>query len=475
MKSSRFEVLSSDEIRSIHDSSMHILTRIGLKIEYDEARTLLAENGATIKDDGVTVLLTPELVDEMLARVPASFSMSGPDGTFKFDVSTEGTIFASQGSPTKVFDEQDPRMPRDATLDDFVKYIRIMDSLQYISSTHLDVWPVDMPYEDMHVRTMTEWGKWSRKPFGMGCRGRAMSQDLMNLARIIIGDQDDLETNPRLIAFYNPISPLRLPHDLTEGLMVFADNKQPIIIAPAACGGTTAPVTIAGLLAQTNAEILATLVVAQLRSPGSPVLYGCVNSVMDPYTANVAWGSVETGLITAAAAQLARHYNIPSRAAGAITNANQFDMQNGIERFMTLFAAASAGINYITCAGTYASILASSLELLEIDDDLAGIMLRWKDGIAVNDETLALDQIETIANTPSKAFLTLKHTRTYARKEIFVPPLSTRLSVDSWIAKGMPSLLENARARVREVLSRDDAPRLSQETMDRLARYIKEK
>jgi len=142
---------------------------------------------------------------------------------------------------------------------------------------------------------------------------------------------------------------------------------------------------------------------------------------------------------------------------------------------MTMFAAANAGINYITCAGTYASLFASSLELLEIDDDLAGIMLRWKDGITVDDETLALDQIETIANTPSKAFLTLKHTRTHARTEIFVPPLSTRLSVDSWIAKGMPSLIENARAKVREVLSTDITPHLSEDTMARLSGYVKEK
>ncbi|MBN2152005.1 MAG: trimethylamine methyltransferase family protein [Candidatus Lokiarchaeota archaeon] len=459
MRMQRLAVLDPDEIARIHEASLRILSTTGVRVESARARELLSHRGAKPRGSGSHVnqlLFPPDLVEDSLKLVPPSFSLHGPDGTFRVDVSTEGTVFASQGSPTKVFDERDPSTPRDATVADFVSYLRVLDALPRISVSHLDVWPLDVDYGVMHACATIEWAKCCRKPFGMGCRGREASQDVINIARAIAegtGERQSIEKHPRLIAFFNPISPLRLPEGLLDGLLVFVTNKQPTIIAPAACAGTTAPMTIAGLLAQTNAEILATVTIAQLAEPGTPLLYGCVNSVLDPVTGNVAWGSPETGLITTAAAQLARFYHMPSRAAGAVTNANALDMQNGIERAMSLFMSTAAGVNYLTCAGTYASLLVSSLELLAIDDELAGACQRAVDGISVSGEALALGEIDTIAGTEGKSYLTSRHTQKAARKELFIPRLSDRLSHDTWVSRGMPGIIENARARVRDILA----------------------
>jgi trimethylamine--corrinoid protein Co-methyltransferase len=225
---------------------------------------------------------------------------------------------------------------------------------------------------------------------------------------------------------------------------------------------------------QTNAEILATNAVAQLASPGTPTLYGCVNSIMDPLTGSVAWGSTETGMITVAAAQLARRYHMPSRAAGAVTNANSMDLQNGMERFGTLFAAVGAGINYLTCAGTYASLLASSLELLVIDDELAGACTRYFEGIVINDDTIALKEIETVATSETKSYITSKHTRAAARTELFIPRLSDRLSLEGWILHGMPSIVSNARAKVDEILAQPAEPTIGQDIIDRMEAKVTE-
>ena len=43
-------------------------------------------------------------------------------------------------------------------------------------------------------------------------------------------------------------------------------------------GGTTAPLTLAGLLAVQHAELLAGLVLTQLARPGCPFLYGGTSS-----------------------------------------------------------------------------------------------------------------------------------------------------------------------------------------------------
>jgi trimethylamine--corrinoid protein Co-methyltransferase len=302
-----------------------------------------------------------------------------------------------------------------------------------------------------------------------------MSKDLIELISTIVDGEDTLIKNPRIIGFFNPISPLTLPRILLGGLSIFAQYKQPLIIAPAASGGLNAPITLAGLLVQTNAEVLSSIVLTQLINPGTPVLYGTVNTPIDPRTGNVAWGSIETSLITIASAQLAKFYNIPSRASGCITNSHIFDMQNGIERFNTLSSAAYAGINYITCAGTYECGLASSLELLVVDNELAGMISRALEGIEVDNDTLALKEIESVmlGEKNSLLYLGLKHTAKNIKKELFIPSLSERSSRNTWIKKGTLDLIEKAQNKIKDILASHKSYILEPELEKKIDDYIK--
>jgi len=431
-----------------------LLEEVGVNVDSEEARKLYQDYGAEIDDRTNYVKIPESLVTEEIKKVPDSFSLYGPDGQFSIEVGKNNVCFSTQGAPTKIVDEKNRLLTRDASLEDLRKFIKIVDYLEYISTSHLDLWPVDVPYITLHCHAIKEWVKNSQKPFGMGCRGKFMSNDLMRLVSLIVGGKDELLNNPRLIGFFNPISPLTLPRVLLSGLFVFAQHKQPLIIAPAASGGLNAPITLAGLLTQTNAEVLSSIVLTQLINPGAPVLYGTVNTPIDPRTGNVAWGSIETSLITIASAQLARYYNIPSRASGSITNSHTFDMQNGFEKFNTLSAAAYSGINYITCAGTYECGLASSLELLTIDNELAGIVSRGLNGIEVNEDTIALDQIKSVVrnNNPGSLFLGLRHTAKNIKRELYIPKLSERGTRNSWLKKGAQDIFDKAQSKVESIL-----------------------
>ncbi len=68
-------------------------------------------------------------------------------------------------------------------------------------------------------------------------------------------------------------------------MFICADYGQPLgHVARGASPGPTAPVTLAGLLAQQNANILAHVTLAQIYRPGTPVLYGTVSTI-----ANMRW------------------------------------------------------------------------------------------------------------------------------------------------------------------------------------------
>ena len=458
----KIEVLEKEEVDLIHGKTLELLEKIGIKVESEEARILLKNNGAHVDENTHFVKFPEKLVLEQLKHVPNSFTLWGSDGSYNFEVNTKSVNFATVGTPVKIYDPTEKKGVRKTVLADTVKQIRIVDSLKNICCSHVDVWPNDIPYLELHYHTIKAWAENSVKPYGLGCLGRIASQDMMDLTSVIVGGEEELKKKPRLIGFFNPVSPLMMSTLLLNGLFIFAKYNQPVIIAPAASAGSTAPVTLAGLLLQSNMETLSSIVLSQLINPSCPVFYSTMNAPMDPRTGNVAWGSIETGLITIGVAQLARYYNIPSRGPGLVTESKCFDIQNGSERFMTLFCAANAGINYITCAGTYESSLAESLELLVIDDELIDIVKRGMNGIKVDDNTLAINEIERVA-TEGKNYLMLKHTSKNIRKELFVPKLADRDRRGIWQRNGAKDIIERAREKVDRILESQKGPGISNE------------
>ncbi|NVM04841.1 MAG: trimethylamine methyltransferase family protein [Candidatus Helarchaeota archaeon] len=475
MRMKKIEILSKDEIETIHSSTMTLLESVGIQIEDPETRKLLKSKGAETDENSAFVKFSESFIKEQLKLVPNSFKLHGPDGSFNFEVNTVATQFATIGTPVKIYDPSKKTKVRKTILEDTIQQIRVVDSLKHINCSHVDVWPNDVQFTSIHAQCIYQWSKNTRKPYGLGCYGKVASQDMMNMVSIIVGGEEELIKKPRLVGFVNPTSPLQLPQIMTNGLQIFAKYKQPTIIAPEALAGSTAPVTLAGLLVQTNAEIIGGIILAQIYDPKSPVFFGTVSCVTDMRSGNTGLGALETGLITTGIAQLARFYKIPSRGVGGVTDSKCLDIQNGIERLQTLLLAAQAGINYITCAGTYESTLTEALELLVIDDELVGIVKRALEGITVNDETIALDVIKKIATSTEKgvSFLGEIHTLKHMKKELYIPKLMDRKRRTRWRKEGSRDLIEIAKEKIDEIIKSYIPPELPSDVDQKLQEYLK--
>jgi trimethylamine--corrinoid protein Co-methyltransferase len=477
MKMEKLKVLSKDEIELIHSTSLDLLSSVGIKIDAKDTRELLKKNGAEIDTSTNFVKFPEDLVREQLKKVPDSFKVYGPDGSFNFEINTNSMVFATIGTPVKIYDPSRKSGVKKTVLEDTIKQIRIVDALENIACSNLDVWPNDISYTAIHTHCIYQWARNTKKPYGMGCIGRLASQDMMNMVSLVVGGDEELIDKPRLIGYFSPTSPLHFPQIMTNGFEVFAKYKQPTIIPPEALAGTSAPVTLAGLLTQTNAEIIGGAVLSQIYNPGAPIFYGTVSHITDMRSGNSAMGSVETGLITTGIAQLARYYNIPSRGPGLVTDSKLLDLQNGFERYQTLLLAAQAGINYITCAGTYEATLVEALELLVIDDELAGMVKRALEGINVNEETIGLETIKKVATSdkPGANFLVEKHTRKFMRQELYMPihKLSNRDRRTTWRKKGSKDIIESAKEKVDQILNQFTTKSLPSDIDSELKNYIK--
>jgi trimethylamine--corrinoid protein Co-methyltransferase len=206
--------------------------------------------------------------------------------------------------------------------------------------------------------------------------------------------------------------------------------------------------------------------------PGAPVLWGTVSTVADMRTGNVAIGSFETGLITAAGAQLARFYKIPSRGVGGTTDSKLLDIQCGFERMMNLYAAYMSGINYITCAGTLERTVTGSHELMVLDNELAGMLKRVGRGIDVNEKTLAIDVINDLAW--SESYIDKMHTAENFRSEIFLSNLLDHQVRDAWATGGSKSILDRCADKVDEIVANHKPNKLSRALEDDMQRFIDE-
>jgi trimethylamine--corrinoid protein Co-methyltransferase len=319
----------------------------------------------------------------------------------------------------------------------------------------MDIWPNDIPMTTIHTESIWAWANHSRKPFGMGCYGYLPTLDMMRMMSIAVGGKEELRRRPRFFAICSVVSPLQMAQIQLEGMFLCADYGQVMTLAPEAIAGATAPVTLAGLLVQENAGIMAHITLAQCYRPGTPVLYGTVSTIANMRLGTVALGAVETGLITAGSAQLARSYGLPIRSVGATTESKTEDIQAGLERTGTLLPAVLAGVDFITCAGTLDSTMMESDALLVLDDEWCGAMLRLARGIEVNDESLALDLIRKINFTGN--YMSEQHTANLFRKEHFIPKLLPREPYEAWEKKGSRTAMDLARERAHQILANHHA------------------
>ncbi len=343
---------------------------------------------------------------------------------------------------------------RHTTLSDVADLIKLSDALESYSGPHSGaIMPhiEGVPDAVAHVNGYLTSVRNSSKIIKGSCRGKKVAQDCIRMAAVIAGGEAELTRRPNVFTTSNVISPLEMNNVQTEGLIEYARHGLPVDIASEPQMGATSPVTIAGTLAQSTAEILAGVVIAQLVNPGTPVLMGTVGAAMDMRNGSIALGGIEAGMINVAHAQIAQFYGIPSRGTGCNTDSKCLDIQAGIEKAVTHFMPALAGINMIFYPGTMDHAKTVSLESLLIDDEICAMAFRALQGIKVDDDSLALAVIEKVG--PGQHYLGQKHTMLNLKSEQFIPKIANRQSFEDWRNTGAQDLWQYAKQEVKKILA----------------------
>jgi len=252
-------------------------------------------------------------------------------------------------------------------------------------------------------------------------------------------------------------------------MLLCAEHGIPMIYIGSPMMGATAPVTMAGCIAQANAEALSGLVIHQLKCPGAPFIYGADATTLDMRTMIFAYGAPELQLMDIAFADLARRYELPLFCIGGATDAKALDAQAGVEVGISLLVSALNRANLIHDVGYLESGLCSSGESVVLADEVIGMVKRYLGAFEIRDDTLALDVVDRIG--PMGDFLSDEHTLDNFRRDVWYPTVFDRRRFDVWSADGAEPINRPLRKKALAILADHQSPTLSArqiKTMDEI-------
>jgi trimethylamine--corrinoid protein Co-methyltransferase len=445
------QVLSDDEIKDIHEASLVILRDTGVMVHHEEVLGLLGEAGAKI-DNGNNIARLPEkLVMDSVAKAGKKYILYGrdPERQVRFGYGD----FVQMSSPGQyIWVDSQTNKRRAATVQDARDAIRLGDALENINIVGSMAQPDEIPESYRSVFLTGELVKGTSKPSRSWVYKGQAADYVLEIYRTVAGGEAALRERPMIETFMEPISPLQLPKDGLDIVKKFVQAGQPVSIGPMAMTSGTAPGTLAGTLAQENAEILAGVVVTQLLAPGTEVTYGGIPHIMDPRTAICSFGSPEQGLMGVAMVQMARLYGFPVYINVGLTDAKVPDAQAGIEKGTSMLLGALAGADMFGHCGICGTDHGGSLNWLVVDNELAEYVKRIARGFEVNTDKLATEVVNAVG--PKGNYLAEEHTARHFREELWLcSQLWTRQSFDAWENDGSKSFAERIEDELQRILT----------------------
>lgn len=463
----QFRVLSDGQIENIHLATLEILRRTGVLVFDDQALALLQQAGAEV--DGNRVRIPAGLVERALASAPPCVTVCDRDGQPAMYLEDRRAYYGT-GSDTPYVIDLHTGQRRKAVKADVANMARVCDALPHIDFIMCMGLASDVtsPISDRHhfEAMVTNTGK----PIVFTAWNLEGLRDIVEMAEAVAGGAEALRRNPFAVLYAEPSSPLQHSRDAVAKLLYMAEKGLPIIYTPGLMMGASGPVTLAGALAQANAEILSGLVMSQLRQEGAPFIYGGATALMEMRTTIICYVAPEFLLNTAALTDMAHHYRLPMFSFAACSDSQVFDQQAGLEAGLWTLLAALSGGNLCHDVGYIGSGLTACFEMLLLGNETVGFLKRFMQGVQVNEETLALDVIDRVG--PGGHFLGEEHTRRHFR-ESWYPSLVDRNNYDTWVEKGSLTLGERANRQVRQILETHQPEPLPEEVQQKLSDIIR--
>lgn len=443
--------LSEEEKRIIHNDSIEILEKTGIKFPSEKALDLLEKGGAKIDWDRRVAYISEAMVEKALETAPKAFILGARNQKYDFSMPSDFTACNLDGCGTFAIDFETGRK-RSATLSDVKNAAKVFDEMD----TGMVLWPpvsaADVPRGSESIVAAAA---------SMAVTGKHVQDEIKTLKEIpyliqilkaILGSEEEIAKRKIYSVTYCTVAPLCHDGEMLEANMELTKYGIPILTYPMPACGTTGPASLYSSVALANAEGLSALVVFQLSNPGTPVIYGSALGTVNVRNGIFLEGTAEGALLTGSMADMARYYGIPNTSAGCLTDAKEPGMQAAIEKVITTLPLVMNGVDVVQGIGLLEGSMTLSLEQIVIDNEIMHHCRRISEGIDISSEKNFLGDIAEVGH--GGHFLKQKNTRkAFRSREFYFPELADRNSYDEWISLGRPDMFSNARKKVEKILA----------------------
>ena len=468
----RLQVLTEEQVDAILDASVRILATTGVRFDAEDARRRLVDAGATPHPERANVLRFPRsVVEDAIRKIPAyaTYAARDPKNDITFD--GEHAFAHSLGGNPSILDLETGQLRR-STLADVERSTRLLDALPNCHSLSALVVATDVPPKVHVLRTLEAMIRNTTKCVS-GYALRVPEVDIeARMGAVLAGSEEAFRRRPLFTLYGSPSSPLTYDGHVCDVMLRAAEHGIPVDVVPCPIAGGTAPQSLAGGLAQQNAELLAGVMLIQTVDATLPSQYSGRLSLLDPRSGKNLWAMPEVALVSAATVQIAHRYRMTADVYGVTMDGNGWDAQVGWERMLLALVPAFAGADNLSGIGG-AWENAASWEMAVLDDELYADVFRVLRGFEVDEDHLALDVLDKVG--PMGTFLTQRHTMKHLKAgEIRLSPLWDKRTMDRALADGLRPVHEAARDAVRRILKEHEPVPLDADVERELARVVRD-
>ena len=464
-----FEVLSDEGLATLEENAERILSEVGIEF-HDAPDALERFAGAGADVQGERVRFPHGLCRSLVqATAPSQFTQVARNRANDVVFGGQGTIFApAYGSPF-VRDLDGGR--RYGTIEDFRNFVKLAYASPWLHHSGGTVCePVDVPVNKRHFDMVYAHLRYSDKPFMGSVTAPERARDTVEMARLTFG-ADYLEDHTVILSLINANSPLVWDSVMLGAARAYAEANQATLLTPFILAGAMAPVTAAGVCAQTLAEALGGMTFVQLVRPGAPVVLGSFASSISMQSGAPTFGTPEPALVLYTMAALARRLGVPFRSGGNLCASKVADAQAAYESAATFVPTILAGVNFVLhAAGWLEGGLAIGYEKFILDADQCGMAAVFVKGVDMSDNGQALDAI--LQNAPGQHYLGSAHTLANFESAFYRSEIADNNSFEQWQEDGSLDAAQRANRIWKRMLDEYEAPPIDEGVDEALREFI---
>ena len=316
--------LDHDLVQRIISEARDILCNLGIKIYHKQLASLLSDHGANIEKDQQNVRFTNDIIDKALKTVPSSFKLYDVSGKQTHDFSRFNVYYTPASSALNIVDidpEHGTSQIRQPNTNDYVQYVKVVNQLTHIASQSTAFVPADVSEKISDCYRLYLGLLYGEKPIVTGTFSHNGFSIMKELQVAVRGSEKELKEKPLTIFSCCPTTPLKWGERSCHDIINCGRSGIPIELVPMPLAGFTSPVTLVGTLVGHTAENLSGIVISQLSSPGSPLLYGGAAAAFDMRYSTTPLGAVESQMMACAYNEIGKYLGIPTQAYIALSDA----------------------------------------------------------------------------------------------------------------------------------------------------------